>query len=137
MDNQTRLPDSSLDLLTTKQAFAHLATRNEDGSLQSTPVWVDFDGRHVLVNTAEGRRKDRNMRQRPRVALSVLDPEDPYRYLEVRGTVTETTRDGAEDHIDQLAQKYLDVETYPLREEGEIRVIHHIRPEAYSTHGND
>lgn len=130
------LPDTHLDLLTEKRGFAHLATRNADGSLQSTPVWVDFDGQHVLVNTAKGRRKDRNMRQRPRVALSVLDPQDPYRYLEVRGTVVETTRSGAEEHIDRLAQKYLNEATYPLRQEGEVRVIHKIRPEGGS-HGGE
>lgn len=137
MSNDAVLPESHRDLLTEKKGFAHLATTNPDGSLQSTPVWVDYDGEHVLINTARGRRKDRNMRERPRVALSVLDPEDPYRYLEVRGTVVETTSSGAEDHIDRLAQKYLNEDTYPLRQEGEVRVIHKIRPEGGSHGGGD
>lgn len=128
----TTLPEDSLDLLTEKKAFAHLATRNTDGSLQSTPVWVDFDGENVLINTARGRRKDKNLQERPQVALSVLDPDNPYRYLEVRGRVVEETEDGAEDHIDQMAQKYLGEDEYPYAGEDEVRVIYSIKPEAYS-----
>ncbi len=126
------LPESHLDLLNEKKAFAHLATRNEDGSLQSTPVWVDYDGEHVLINTARGRRKDRNLQERPEVALSVHDPDDPYRYMEVRGTVAGETEDGAEDHIDKMARKYLDVDEYPLADEDEVRVIYRIQPDHYT-----
>jgi len=103
-----------------------------DGSPQVTPVWCDFDGAHVLVNSARGRVKDRNMRRDPRVALVILDPDNPYRYLEVRGRVVEITEDGAEAHIDRLAQKYLGVERYPYRQPGEVRVLYKIRPERVS-----
>jgi PPOX class probable F420-dependent enzyme len=134
MSSATRIPESHRDLLT-KKSFAHLATLNADGSPQSTPVWIDHDGTHVLVNTARGRRKDRNMRQRLRVALSITDPENPYRYLEVRGTVVEATEAGADAHIDKLAARYLNAETYPFRTPGEVRVIFKIRPEHATTTG--
>ncbi len=122
------VPESHRDLLT-KRTFAHLATVNDDGTPQSTPVWIDFDGTHVLVNSARGRRKDRNMRARAAVALSLTDPDNPYRYLEVRGRVAEVTERGADAHIDALAKRYLGVESYPNRREGEVRVIYKILPE--------
>ncbi len=128
------IPASHVDLLT-KKCFAHLATVNADGTPQSTPVWVDFDGTHVLVNSAKGRRKDQNMRERPGVALSLTDPENPYRYLEVRGRIVEVTEEGAEAHIDKLAGRYMGVESYPLRREGEVRVIYKIKPEHTTTMG--
>jgi PPOX class probable F420-dependent enzyme len=111
-----------------KKAFANLATINPDGGPQVTPVWVELRGEDVLVNSAKGRRKDLNMRERPKVALSIQDPENPYRYVEVRGHVEEITEDGAEAHIDKLAKKYLGVEKYPYRREGEVRVIFRIKP---------
>jgi PPOX class probable F420-dependent enzyme len=125
------IPSAYLDLFE-KRAFAVLATLMPDGSPQVTPVWCDFDGTHVLVNSARGRVKDRNMRRDPRVALVILDPDNPYRYLEVRGRVVEITEDGAEEHIDRLAQKYLGVERYPYRQPGEVRVLYKIRPERVS-----
>jgi PPOX class probable F420-dependent enzyme len=112
-----------------KKAFASLATINPDGSPQVTPVWVELRGDDILVNSAKGRRKDLNMQERPNVALSIQDPENPYRYVEVRGHVEEITEDGAEAHIDKLAKKYLGVEKYPYRREDEIRVIFIIKPE--------
>lgn len=132
MDNQSLIPDEYLDLLTEKKSFAHLATKNGDGSLQSTPVWIDFDGEHVLVNTARGRRKDKNLHEHPQVALSIQDPEDPYRYLEVRGEVAEETEEGAWDHIDAMAKKYLGEDSYPLAEEDEVRVLYKIKPNHYT-----
>jgi PPOX class probable F420-dependent enzyme len=125
------IPSEYLDLFQ-KRAFAVLATLMPDGSPQVTPVWCDFDGTHVLVNSARGRVKDRNMRRDPRVALAIMDPDNPYRYLEVRGRVVEITEDGAEAHIDRLAKKYLGVETYPYRRPGEVRVLYKIRPERVS-----
>jgi PPOX class probable F420-dependent enzyme len=88
-----------------KKGFAHLATVGTDGRPQVTPVWVDFDGTHVRINTARGRVKDRNLGQNPRVALSVLDPDNPYRYVQIRGRVTELTEQGGEAQIDSLAKK--------------------------------
>ena len=118
-----------------KKAFAHLATVSTTGAPQSTPVWVDFDGTHVLVNSARGRKKDRNMRERPSVALSMIDPDNPYRYLEVRGKVVEVSEKGADAHIDKLAKRYLGADQYPFRREGEVRVIYRIKPEHVTTMG--
>lgn len=112
-----------------KRSFGHLATLMPDGSPQVTPVWVDYDGQYVLVNSAEGRQKDLNMERDPRVAISIQDPDDPYRYVQVRGVVEEITTDGAEKHIDKQAQKYLDVEEYPHRSPDEIRKLYKIKPE--------
>ena len=118
-----------------KKAFAHLATVSTAGIPQSTPVWVDFDGTHVRVNTARGRIKDRNLQANPRVALSILDPENPYRYVQVSGRVAEMTEQGADAHIDALAKKYLGQDTYPHRRPGEVRVMVKIAPERVQTMG--
>jgi PPOX class probable F420-dependent enzyme len=99
-----------------------------DSQPQVTPVWVDFDGHYVVINTAEGRQKDKNMQRDGRVALSIIDPDNPYRYLEVRGRVAERTRDGADQHIDAMAKKYLGKDTYPFRRPGEVRVIFKVEP---------
>jgi len=112
-----------------KKAFAHLATVGADGVPQSTPVWCDFDGTHIRINTARGRVKDRNLQRNPRVAVSVLDPDNPYRYVQVRGRVTEMTEQGADAHIDGLAKKYLGQDRYPYRQPGEVRVTVKILPE--------
>ncbi len=129
-----QIPEQFLDL-TRKPAFANLATLFKDGSPHVTPVWFDYDGRFVRINSAEGRVKDRNMRNDPRVALSVMDPQNPYRYLEIRGRVTEITREGADAHIDALAKKYLNVDAYPHRSPSEVRVMYKITPERVSTLG--
>lgn len=113
-----------------KKSFAHLATIMPDGSPQVTPVWIDYDGEYLLVNSAKGRQKDRNMRSNPQVALSIQDPDDPYRYLQVRGFVDEITTEGAEEHIDGRAKHYLGLDEYPHRSEDEIRVIYKIKPQA-------
>ena len=122
------IPEKYLDLFQ-KKAFAHLATIMNDGSPQVTPVWCDFDGKHILVNSAKGRIKDQNMRKHPAVALSIMDPDNPYRYLQIRGTVAEITEAGADNHIDRLAKKYLNVDAYPYRSPNEVRVIYKITPE--------
>jgi PPOX class probable F420-dependent enzyme len=121
------IPDSHLDLFK-KKAFANLATLMPDGQPQVTPVWVDFDGHHVVINTAQGRQKDKNLQRDGRVALSIMDPDNPYRYLEVRGRVTERTLNGADQHIDAMAKKYLGKDTYPYRKPDEVRVIYKVEP---------
>jgi PPOX class probable F420-dependent enzyme len=126
------IPASHADLLT-KPSFAHLATLNADGSPQVTPVWVDFDGTHVIVNTARGRVKAKNLEREPRVALSIADPQNPYRYLGVQGRVVEITETGGDAHIDKMAKKYLGKDTYPFRAPGEKRVIVKIAPEKVHT----
>jgi PPOX class probable F420-dependent enzyme len=127
------IPESFRDLFT-KVAFAHLATLMPDGTPQVTPVWVDYDGTHVRVNSARGRLKDKNMRRDKRVALSIQDPENAYRYIAVRGEVVEITEQGADADIDKLAKKYLGKDRYPFRSAGEVRVIYKIRPEKVSTY---
>lgn len=112
-----------------KKAFAHLATVGRDGAPQVTPVWVDFDGTHLRFNTARGRVKDRNLQRNPRVALAIQDPDNPYRYVQIRGRVVEMTERGADAHIDALAQKYLGQDRYPYRQAGEVRMTVKILPE--------
>jgi PPOX class probable F420-dependent enzyme len=128
------IPDKYRDLFT-KRAFASLATLMPDGSPQVTPVWVDLEGDLVLVNTARGRQKDKNMRRDPRVAMAVIDPENPYRYLEIRGRIAEITEEGADAHIDKMAKKYLGADKYPYRQASETRVIFKIQPERVNTMG--
>jgi PPOX class probable F420-dependent enzyme len=132
----TTIPASHADLLqTTKPAFAQLATVNADGTPQVTPVWVDFDGTHVLVNTARGRVKTKNLERNPRVALSISDPENPYRYVGIQGRVVEMTEQGGDAHIDKMAKKYLNKDSYPFRQPGEVRVIVKIAPDKVHTNG--
>jgi PPOX class probable F420-dependent enzyme len=125
------IPESFHDLFD-RRTFAHVTTLMPDGAPQTTPVWVDYDetAGEVLVNTARGRRKEKNLRHDDRVAVSMTDPEDGYRYLAVRGTATVTT-EGAVEHIDTLAQRYMGVDEYPHHDEedGE-RVIIRIAPES-------
>ena len=130
------IPEKFRDLLDVdKKAFAHVATLMPDGTPQVTPVWVDYDGTHVIINSARGRQKDRNLRRNPHVALSIQDPANPYRYLEVRGPVTEITEEGADEHIDKMAKKYMGVDRYPGRSPGEVRVIYKIEPQHFTTMG--
>ena len=126
------IPDNYKDLFQ-KKAFAHLATIGADGSPQVTPVWVDFDGTHVRFNTAKGRVKDKNLRRNPKVALSIQDPDDPYRYIQIRGRVAEITEQGADAHIDALAKKYINHDKYPWRRPDEVRVTYKILPEKVHT----
>ncbi|HUE43174.1 MAG TPA: PPOX class F420-dependent oxidoreductase [Candidatus Sulfotelmatobacter sp.] len=118
-----------------KKAFANLSTLMQDGSPQVTPVWCDYDGKHVRVNSARGRVKDKNIRRDPRVALAIVDPENPYRYMEIRGKVVEVTEKGADDHINSLSEKYLGNPVYPFRQPGEVRVLYKIEPEKISSMG--
>lgn len=128
------IPETYLDLFQ-KKAFAGLATLMPDGTPQVTPVWVDFDGTNILVNTARGRQKDKNIARNRSVALSIQDPDNPYRYLEVRGRVEEITEEGADQHIDRMAKKYMGVDTYPYRRPGEVRVLLKIKPKRVSHMG--
>jgi PPOX class probable F420-dependent enzyme len=128
------VPKGFEDLLADKtRAFAYLATAMKDGSPQVTPVWFNTEGEYILVNSAKGRVKDRNMRQRPQVALAIADPNDPYRYVSVRGRVVEITEQGAAEHIDALAKKYTGVDQYPGARDD--RVIYKIEPEKVSVRG--
>ncbi len=124
------IPEAYLDLLDEKKAFAHLATIMPDGTPQVTPVWFDRAGEAIRVNTAKGRVKARNMKEGAAVALSIPDPDNPYRYLQLRGRVRRVTEEGAAQHIDALARKYLGKDKYPFARPGEVRVLCEIEPRA-------
>ncbi len=128
------VPESHKDLFQ-KKAFGSFTTLMPDGSPQTTPVWVDFADGKVIVNTALGRQKDKNVRHDPRVAITLIDPENPYRYLEVRGKVDEITTEGATAHIDKMAKKYMGVDKYPYAQPGEQRVLFKITPQKFSAMG--
>ena len=128
------IPEQYLDLFE-KQAFGNLGTLMKDGSPQVTPVWVDYDGKYVRFNSAKGRVKDNNIRRDPRVSISLQDPANPYRYLEIRGRVVEVTESGADEHINKLSQKYLGKAVYPFRQPGEVRVTYKIEPGKVSSLG--
>jgi PPOX class probable F420-dependent enzyme len=126
-----KLTDQQKKFLLDKN-FVHLATLMKDGSPQVTPVWVDFDGTHVLVNSEQKRVKVRNMKRDPRVALAVFDMANPYSFMEIRGRVVGVTTEGAADHIDKMAKKYMGQDKYPLNQPGDVRVIIKIEPEKIS-----
>jgi PPOX class probable F420-dependent enzyme len=129
------IPDAYLDLLQQKKAFADLATLMPDGSPQVTPVWFDYTGGKIRVNSAKGRTKTRNMAEGAPVALSIMDPDNPYRYMQIRGKVTRVTEEGASAHIDSLAKKYIDKDKYPWSRAGEVRVTFEITPHAVQAMG--
>lgn len=131
----TTIPQDYLDLVQQKKVFAHLATIMTDGTPQVTPVWLDYTGNLVRVNSARGRTKVRNMKEGTAVALSMVDPDNAYRGMQVRGRVTRVTEDGADAHIDSLAKKYLGKDTYPFRQPGEVRVLYEIEPTAVQAWG--
>ena len=114
------------------RAFAFLATTLKNGSPQVTPIWFNTDGEFILINSAKGRVKDRNMRARPKIALAIVDPKDPYRYLQIRGRVVEITEQGARAHIDRLSKKYTGNDRYQLSSPDEVRVTYRIQPESVS-----
>ncbi len=114
---------AGMQKLLREKAYCQIATVMPDGSPQITETWVETDGQHILINTAEGRQKVRNVRRDPRVAVNVVDPATDHRIFSVRGRVAEITTDGADAMIDQLASKYLGQESYPFRQPTEVRVI--------------
>jgi len=120
------IPVEFLDLFK-KRAFGHLATIMPDGSPQVSPLWVDFDGKYLILNSEAGRQKDLYMRRDKRVAVEVQDPENPYRYLLIRGNVVEITEEGADEGIDQLAIKYTG-EKYKYKNPNSPRLIYKILP---------
>jgi PPOX class probable F420-dependent enzyme len=126
------IPDELLDLLAPqKKALGFLAFVRKDGSPQVNPIWFDWDGKHIIINTARGRVKDRVLRKHPRVALAVADPEAPERYLELRGRVVEETEEGGYDMIRHLNEKYKGNYEFPKRP-GEVRVTYKILPDRIS-----
>jgi PPOX class probable F420-dependent enzyme len=112
-----------------KKTFCYVATVGKDGTPQVTPVWCEFDGTHIVFNTARGRVKDKNLARNPRVAVAAADPDNPYRYIQVRGRVAEITEQGADAHIDKMAKKYIGQDRYPWKKPDEVRMIVKILPE--------
>jgi PPOX class probable F420-dependent enzyme len=134
MDMADTLSRKARDLIA-RPVLASLATLNPDGSPQITPLWIDLDGDDVVFNTARGRVKARNLERDARVAVSVVDPDDPYNVVAFRGTVADVTTDGADAHIDALAKKYLGVDKYPMRSEGEVRIKVKVRTDRIAMQG--
>jgi PPOX class probable F420-dependent enzyme len=129
-EHEGPIHEEFLDLFD-KKAYAHLASLLHDGKPHVTPVYADYDGQFIIINSSKGRQKDLNMERRRKVALEITDPEKPLRYLGIRGEVVEITEEGAEEHLDRLAQRYHELKRYPpsWRYPGEIRRIYKIRPE--------
>jgi PPOX class probable F420-dependent enzyme len=121
------LPDSVKKLIEGK-VYANVATIMPNGSPQVTPTWVDHDGDIVLINTFEGSQKHRNALRNPKIALDVVDPANAYNVAVIRGRIKEVTFDGAEEHIDRMAKKYLGQDKYPMRQPGMKRVLIRIEP---------
>lgn len=123
------IPESYLDLVSWDTiSFAHVATLGPDGAPQSSPVWFEWDGTHIKFSLTTNRQKYRNLQRDKRVSLSIMDPEDSYRYLEVRGELDEIESDPDIDFISRMAKKYIDEDRYPWHQEGDERVIMKIQP---------
>ena len=129
-----KLPDMARELIEGKN-FAHVATLNPDGSPQNTAIWIEMDGDNISFNTAEGRVKPRNIRHDARVAISITDAANNYRAAFIRGKVINMTPEGGDPGIDRLAKKYMDADTYPFRQAGEVRLVVTIEPEHVSLMG--
>ena len=115
--------------LLARPVIASVATIATDGSPQITPVWIDVEGEDLIFNTSQGRAKARNLERNPKVAICVVDPDDPFNVVAVHGTVTEVTSEGADAHIDALAKKYMGLDSYPMRQEGEVRLKVRVHPD--------
>ncbi len=119
------IPGKALDLFQ-KPLLAHLATVMADGTPQVTPVWVDFDGTYVLINTAKGRQKALNMDRQPKVGLDIVDSDNPWHWLSIRGHIAQATEEGANDHIDKMSKKYTGNDKYAYHQPGDVRVVYKI-----------
>src|SRR5687767_1866019 len=128
------IPNSHVDILD-KKGFAHLATLGPDGEPQASPVWYDWDGEQILVSQTTTRQKYRNVQKDPRVAVSITDPDNPYRYLEVRGEVVSIEKDEGNAFINKMAKKYIDKDEYPWNRPGDERVVVTIVPKHTSSMG--
>jgi PPOX class probable F420-dependent enzyme len=122
------IPDSHKTLFE-RPILASLATTMPGGLIQVNPVWIDYDGTYVRFNSAEGRQKDKNVKKNGVATVLLVDPNDNYFWVEVRGRVIDITHEGADAHIDSLAKKYLRKDKYPNRREGEVRLTYLIKPE--------
>lgn len=128
MTDQKTIPENYQDLLA-GTTFAHVATIGPNGEPQNNPVWFGWDGRHIKFSQTKTRQKFRNVGKDPRVAMSIIDPENPYRYLEVRGTVDHIEQDPQNDFINAMAKKYMGMEEYPYHQPGDERVVVYVEPQ--------
>lgn len=128
------IPENYADLLD-KTAFWHIATVGPDGEPQSSPVWAGWDGEHFLFSLTKGRQKFRNLDANPNIAVSATDPDNSYRYLELRGTVVRVDEDPDNAFINQMAKKYMDVDEYPFHQPGDERVVMVVKPTKTSQMG--
>lgn len=124
----SRIPEGYEDLLETT-ALVHVATIGPDGEPQNNPVWFDWDGEHVKFSQTKTRQKYKNVGRDPRLALSLVDPENPYRYIEIRGEVTKIEEDPDNDFINAMANKYLGMDEYPYHQPGDERIVVYVEPE--------
>ncbi|HEY1690273.1 MAG TPA: PPOX class F420-dependent oxidoreductase [Solirubrobacteraceae bacterium] len=131
----TAIEGRAAELLKDKN-FCTVATLRHDGSVHAAPVWVDLEDGIAVLNSAEGRTWPRNLERDPRVTLTVQNLDNPYEYVSIRGRVSERSNDGADEHIDKLAMKYLGQERYPFRQPGEVRVIIRVEPEDVHVYGS-
>lgn len=130
------IPDSHIDLLDwDTRAFAHVATVGPQGEPQNNPVWFDWDGAHLKFSQTTTRQKYHNLQREKRVSLSILDPDNPYRYLEVRGELDEIEPDPELGFINRMSKKYLGKDRYPSHQEGDVRVVMKVRPVHHTTMG--
>lgn len=127
MTEQKTVPEEYQDLLE-GTTFAHVATIGPNGEPQNNPVWFGWDGRHIKFSQTKTRQKYRNVGREPRVAMSIVDPENPYRYLEVRGIVDHIEEDPQNDFINSMAKKYMGVDEYPYHQPGDERVVVYVEP---------
>jgi PPOX class probable F420-dependent enzyme len=127
-DKSFSIPEGYVDLLESN-ALAHIATIGPDGEPQNNPVWFDWDGEQVKFSQTKTRQKYKNVGREPRLALSIVDPENPYRYLEIRGEVVRVEEDPNNDFINAMAKKYLGVDEYPYHQPGDERIVLYIEPE--------
>jgi PPOX class probable F420-dependent enzyme len=129
-----QIPESHSDLLTSN-AFAHIASISPKGEIQSSPVWFGWDGEHVLFSLTKGRQKYRNILNDGRIALSLIDPQNPYRYLEIRGKVVRIDEDPDLTFINSMAKKYLNQDKYPWHQPEDERVVIVVEPQRFSKMG--
>ncbi len=130
--NQAVVPDTHRDLLD-GAVIAHLATARPDGTLQNNPVWFEWDGEHIKISQTRARQKMRNLEHDPHVALSLTDPDNPYRYLEIRGVVDRIEDDPDRDFIDRLSERYMGKRPYPYHQPDDERIVVFVRPEDTSS----
>ncbi len=130
---RTTLDDRDRELLSAVN-FCHVSTTREDGTIHTVPIWVDVEGDDVVLNTETNRAWPKNLRRTGHTTLTVLNMENPYEYLTVTGHVAEETEEGAFDHIDKMAKKYIGQDTYPFHQDGDVRVIFRIAPDRVHRH---